>query len=127
MSDETANNGTDAILACAIARDIDAFDLLIEDMESEFQENWGALTFDAAPDVFDSEIGDGLKYVMVAADKEDENDLADIANVIRAARDAKIKVILVPHDLNTVVLHQLSALRAPTARPAHHHTQTQSD
>ena len=117
MSDETANNGTDAILACAIARDIDAFDLLIEDMESEFQENWGALTFDAAPDVFDSEIGDGLKYVMVAADKDDENDLADIANVIRAAREKGIKVILIPHDLSTVALHQLMRMGSDDFAP----------
>ena len=48
MSTETEHEESGQIVACAIARDIEAFDLLIEDMEAEFGENWGALTFDAA-------------------------------------------------------------------------------
>lgn len=105
------------VVACAIARDIDAFDLLIEDMEAEFGEAWGALTFGAAPSVFNSELGKDLKLVTVAVDKADEEDLTPVATVIRAARDAGIQVILVPHDLNTVALHQLMRMGSDDFAP----------
>ena len=105
------------VVACAIARDIDAFDLLIEDMEAEFGENWGALTFDAAPGVFGSELGKDLKLVTVAVDKDDEEDLTPVAAVIRAAREAGVKVILIPHDLNTVALHQLMRMGSDDFAP----------
>ena len=38
------------ILACTISRDIQNFDLLIDDMELELGESWGDLTFDDARD-----------------------------------------------------------------------------
>ena len=34
------------ILACTISRDVQNFDLLIDDMELELGESWGDLTFD---------------------------------------------------------------------------------
>lgn len=105
------------VVACAIARDIDAFDLLIEDMEAEFGENWGALTYDAAPGVFGSELGKDLKLVTVAVDKNDEEDLTPVATVIRSAREAGVKVILIPHDLNTVALHQLMRMGSDDFAP----------
>ncbi|PLS23366.1 AAA family ATPase [Neptunicoccus cionae] len=107
MSAETEHKNADKVIACAIARDIEAFDLLIEDMETEFDENWGALTFEAAEAALNSEIGKDLKLVTIAVDKEDENDLTPVANAIRAASDKGIKVILIPNELNTVALHQL--------------------
>jgi pilus assembly protein CpaE len=36
------------ILACTISRDIQNFDLLIDDMELEMGESWGDLTFEDA-------------------------------------------------------------------------------
>ncbi|MEM7438972.1 MAG: AAA family ATPase [Pseudomonadota bacterium] len=105
------------VLACAIARDIDAFDLLIEDMEVEFGEAWGALTFEAAPGVIASELGQDLKFVTVAVDQTDEERLGEVAEVIRSAREAEIKVILIPHDLNTVALHQLMRMGADDFAP----------
>lgn len=105
------------VVACAIARDIDAFDLLIEDMEAEFGENWGALTYDAAPGVFGSELGKDLKLLTVAVDKNDEEDLTPVATVIRSAREAGVKVILIPHDLNTVALHQLMRMGSDDFAP----------
>lgn len=113
---EGSENAT-KVVACAIARDIDAFDLLIEDMEAEFGEAWGALTFEAAPQVFKSELGADLELVTVAVDKEDEADLGPVATAIRAAKAAGIKVILIPHDLNTVALHQLMRIGSDDFAP----------
>ena len=36
------------ILACTISRDVQNFDMLIDDMEQELGENWGDLGFDDA-------------------------------------------------------------------------------
>lgn len=37
-----------SIVACTISRDVQIFDLLIEDMETALGENWGDLSFDEA-------------------------------------------------------------------------------
>ncbi len=117
MSAETENDGPSQIVACAIARDIEAFDLLIEDMETEFGENWGALTFETAASALTSDIGAGLKYITVAVDKEDEQDLTPVANVIRTAQEQGIKIVLVPHELDTVALHQLMRMGSDDFAP----------
>lgn len=117
MSAETETEGTGQIIACAIARDIEAFDLLIEDMETEFGEDWGALTFEAAATALTSDIGANLKYIAVAVDKQDEQDLTPVANVIRIAQEQKIKVVLVPHELDTVALHQLMRMGSDDFAP----------
>ena len=36
------------IVACTVSRDVQIFDLLIEDMETALGENWGDLSFDDA-------------------------------------------------------------------------------
>ncbi len=117
MSTETEHEESGQIIACAVARDIEAFDLLIEDMETEFGENWGALTFDAAASALTSDIGAGLKFITVAVDKQDEQDLTPVANVIRTAQEQNIKVVLIPHELDTVALHQLMRMGSDDFAP----------
>ncbi len=117
MSAETENEETGPIVACAIARDIEAFDLLIEDMEAEFGEDWGALTFEAAATALTGEIGANLKYIAVAVDKQDEQDLTPVANVIRTAQEQNIKIVLIPHELDTVALHQLMRMGSDDFAP----------
>jgi pilus assembly protein CpaE len=117
MGTKTETKDSGKVIACAIARDIDAFDLLIEDMETEFGENWGALTFTSAASALTSEVGADLKIVAIAVDKQDEVDLSVVAHVIRTAREKGIKVVLIPHDLNTVALHQLMRMGADDFAP----------
>ncbi|MCP5086831.1 MAG: AAA family ATPase [Rhodobacteraceae bacterium] len=107
MSVEEETEQSDVIRACAIARDIEEFDLLIEDMETELGPEWGGLNFENAPGILASDLAENLDFVAIAVDKQDEEDLSDVAKVIRIAKDQNISVILVPHDLNTVALHQL--------------------
>ncbi|MCP5075104.1 MAG: AAA family ATPase [Rhodobacteraceae bacterium] len=107
MSVEDETEQSDIIRACAIARDIEEFDLLIEDMEAELGPDWGGLNFENAPGILASDLAENLEFVAIAVDKQDEDDLSDVAKVIRIAKDLNISVILVPHDLNTVALHQL--------------------
>ncbi len=117
MSGEDNNEVSGVVRACAIARSIEDFDLLIEDMETEFGESWGGLTFENAPDILLSDLASDLECIVVAVDKQDEDELAPVANVIRVAKEQKISVILVPHDLNTVALHQLMRMGADDFAP----------
>jgi pilus assembly protein CpaE len=100
------------ILACTISRDVQNFDLLIEDMEIELGESWGDLSFDDALVFFDQPDAATLEFVVIAVDGEDEADLARITEIIRAAKTKGIKVMLIADQVSPVALHQLLRLGA---------------
>ena len=56
------------ITACTICRDVQNFDLLIEDMESELGESWGDLSFDDALPFFAQPEASALEFVAIAID-----------------------------------------------------------
>ncbi len=95
MSAEAKSEQADVIRACAIAREIEDFDLLIEDMEAELGPDWGGLNFENAPAILTSDLGKNLEFVAIAVDQRDEEDLTAVANVIRIAKEEKINVVLV--------------------------------
>ncbi|GAB4384198.1 MAG: AAA family ATPase [Albidovulum sp.] len=100
------------IVACTISRDVSNFDLLIEDMEAELGESWGDLGFEDAIQFMAQPDADGLEFVAVAVDSEDEADLARISAVIAAAKEKSIKVILIADEVSPMALHQLLKLGA---------------
>jgi pilus assembly protein CpaE len=100
------------IVACTIARDVQNFDLLIEDMESELGESWGDLSLDDAAAFFSQPDADALEFVAIAMDDEDEGNLAQVAAVIRTAVEKHIKVILIAEEVSPIALHQLLKLGA---------------
>ncbi len=95
------------ILACTISRDVQNFDLLIEDMEAAMGESWGDLGFTDAIAFFNQPDADALEFVAVAIDADDEADLPLITEVLTAAKARKIKVILIAEDVSSIALHQL--------------------
>ncbi|MBV1864339.1 MAG: AAA family ATPase [Rhodobacteraceae bacterium] len=117
MNAESTSENAEVVRACAVARQIEEFDLLIEDMEAELGADWGGLTFENAPGILTSDLARDLEFIAVAVDTQDEQDLAPVANVIRIAKEQNINVILVPHDLNTVALHQLMRTGADDFAP----------
>ena len=100
------------ILACTISRDVQNFDLLIDDMELELGENWGDLGFDDALIFLGQPESSTLQFVAIAVDGEDEADLTRITEIIRAAKAKSIKVILIADQVSPVALHQLLRLGA---------------
>jgi pilus assembly protein CpaE len=100
------------IVACTISRDVQNFDLLIEDMEAELGEKWGDLTFRDALSFFSQPEAKRLEFVAVALDAEDEGELDLVGEIIRTAKDKKIKVILIAEDVGPMALHQLLRLGA---------------
>lgn len=100
------------ILACTISRDIQNFDLLIDDMELELGESWGDLTFDDARDFLSQPDASMLEFVAIAVNGEDEGDLSRITDIIRSAAALGIKVILIADQISPAGLHQLLRLGA---------------
>jgi len=103
--------------ACAIARDVQSFDLLIEDMETELGERWGGLDFTDGLAYIASPEAARLEFIAIAVDRTDESNLEPVINLIKAATAVRIKSILIAHDLSPAALHQLLRLGADDFAP----------
>lgn len=95
------------ITACTVSRDVQNFDLLIEDMETCLGESWGDLGFDDALPFLDQPDAAELEFIAIALDEEDEGDLSIISEIIRAAKARDIQVLLIAEDLSPGALHVL--------------------
>lgn len=100
------------IRACTISRDVQNFDLVIEDMEAEFGEAWGDLTFSDAMLFLSQPDAAALEFVAIALDDKDEADLARISELIKQAKARGIKVILIAEEVSPIILHQMLRLGA---------------
>ncbi len=100
------------ITACTISRDVQNFDLLIEDMESELGESWGDLSFDEAVVFLEQPESDDLEFVAVAMDEEDETEVDKVADIIKAATAKGIKVVVIAEEVSPIALHRLLKLGA---------------
>jgi pilus assembly protein CpaE len=103
--------------ACAIARDVQAFELLIEDMETELGERWGGLDFTDGIAYLATPEAAALEFITVAVDRKDEDNLEPVTELIRVASQRGVKVILVAHDLTPMALHELLRLGADDFAP----------
>jgi len=95
------------IAACTISRDVQNFDLLIEDMETALGENWGDLGFSEAMAFLSQPDSDGMEFVAIAIDSTDEEKIVMLGDLITLAKSKDIKVILIAEDVSPAVLHQL--------------------
>lgn len=95
------------ILACTISRDVQNFDLLIEDMETALGESWGDLGFAEALAFLNQPEAESLEFVAIAIDQTDEEDLSLLGEVIALASKSGIKTILIAEDVSPAALHQL--------------------
>lgn len=108
MSASLAFKHNDApLLACTVSRNVEDFNLLIEDMEAQLGEAWGDLTFDEAIHYLNQEEAAALQFIAIAVDKSDEESIEKITTVIRAAKEIDLKVILIADGLGPMALHEL--------------------
>lgn len=107
MSSGMPQPKTNPIVACTISRDVQLFDLLIEDMESAVGENWGDLSFDDALAFFGQPDAEALEFIALAMDQSDEENLVLLGQIITQAKKNGIKVILIAEDVTPSALHQL--------------------
>lgn len=106
-----------AITACTVARDVQNFDLLIEDMEAELGENWGDLNFEDTTEYLAQPEARDLEFIAIAVDDKDEDRLTEIGDLIEQAKKRNIRVILVADNLSPIALHQLLKLGADDFTP----------
>ncbi len=106
-SNAALKNEPQALVACTVSRNVQIFDLLIEDMEGALGETWGDLDFENAIPFLQQPESDGLGFLAIAMDEEDESNLNQIAAIIGAAKAKKIKVILITEDVSPAALHSL--------------------
>jgi pilus assembly protein CpaE len=108
MTDTTAvQHDAPPIVACTISRDVQIFDLLIEDMEAALGDAWGDLSFEDAVAFLGQKEARSLQFVTIAMDVNDEDNLPLVSEVIAVAKAAKIKIILIAEDVSPTALHQL--------------------
>lgn len=100
------------ILACTICRNVQNFDLLIEDMEAALGERWGDLSFADATVFLAQPEASELEFIAVAIDEDDEANASTIADLIRTAVGRGIRVIVIAEEVSPMVLHQLLKLGA---------------
>jgi pilus assembly protein CpaE len=103
----TDDNRQQRICACTIAREIHQFDLLIEDMDAIFNEDWGNLTFNEALSFLDTHEARDLEFLAIALDHADEPNLSLIRALIEKAAIRKIHMVLIAEALSPILLHQL--------------------
>jgi pilus assembly protein CpaE len=107
MSSEMPQVETNPIKACTISRDVQNFDLLIEDMEAALGECWGDLGFAEALAFFGQPEAEALEFVALAIDENDEDNLVLMGEIITQAKSRGIRVILIAEDVTPASLHQL--------------------
>ncbi|WP_424987739.1 AAA family ATPase [Microbulbifer sp. S227A] len=95
------------IVACTVSRNIQNFDLLIEDMEAMLGESWGDLGFAEALTFLDQPDARALDFLAVALDSQDEDNLALVGEIITQARAQGVRVILIAEDVSPASLHKL--------------------
>lgn len=100
------------IIACTVSRDVQNFDLLIEDMETELGEGWGDLSFRDAAAFLEQPEADGLEFIAIAVDDDDEANLPEIGELVSQAKERRVQVILIAEELSPMALHQLLRLGA---------------
>ncbi|KIN60270.1 ATPase [Sulfitobacter noctilucae] len=95
------------IVACTVSRDVQNFDLLIEDMEDVLGESWGDLGFAEALAFFGQPEAEAMEFIALAMDETDEENLVLMAEIITQAKARHIKVILIAEDVTPAALHSL--------------------
>ena len=94
-------------MACTISRDVQNFELLIEDMEAECGEGWGDLSFEDATLFLTQPDAESMEFVALAIDQEDEEKLDVLTDLVKLARDQKIRVIVIAEEVSPIALHKL--------------------
>ncbi|MEW9919285.1 CpaE family protein [Marimonas sp. MJW-29] len=95
------------IVACTVSRDVQNFDLLIEDMEDALGESWGDLGFAEALAFFGQPEAETMEFIALALDETDEENLVLMSEIIAQAKSRGIKVILIAEDVTPAALHSL--------------------
>ncbi len=100
------------LMACTVSREVQNFDLLIEDMENECGEGWGDLSFEDAAAFLQQPDAAELEFICIAIDQEDEAEIEQLASIVKAAKAKKVATLIVAEEVSPIALHKLIGLGA---------------
>lgn len=103
----STNRDDPVIRACTVCRNVQNFDLLIEDMEAEFPNSWGELNFVETVAFLEDPESSRLELLAIAIDDHDEAQANLIRAIIERATSKSIRVLLIAEALSPILLHQL--------------------
>ena len=106
-SKDNRTNQDAPLVACTVSRNIENFDLLIEDMEAALGPSWGDLSLTDALAFFGQPEARALEFVALAIDESDEGDLPLLCEIITLAAGQDVRVILIAEDVSPAALHRL--------------------
>lgn len=95
-----------ALVACTVTRDVQEFEHLIDEMENEFGESWGDVSFDDALLFLGQEDSNNVEMMVVAVNSADEGDAERICAIVAAGKAKGIKVILLADNIGPIALHK---------------------
>ncbi|ETX14816.1 Flp pilus assembly protein CpaE [Roseivivax halodurans JCM 10272] len=95
------------VRACTVSRDVQLFDLLIEDMEALLGEHWGDLGLAEAAVFLSQPEASALDFIALAIDDSDEARMDELLALIGLARARRVKVVLIADDISPAALHRL--------------------
>lgn len=100
------------VVACTVARDLDAFDGLIAEMDACLGGGWGELTLEEAEAFVARPDAGGIEFLALAVGPDDEGRLDLVGRIVERAEGRGIAVILVAGDVRPAALHALLKLGA---------------
>jgi pilus assembly protein CpaE len=95
------------ILACTVSRDVQNFEILIDEMEAKYGEAWGDLLLNETLSFLDQPDAAQVQVLALALDIDDEPDLDAILDVVRKAAALEINVLVIADELDPMILHQV--------------------
>ncbi|WP_425092708.1 AAA family ATPase [Tropicimonas sp. S265A] len=95
------------ILACTVSRDVQNFEILIDEMEAKYGEAWGDLLLEETLAFLDQPDAAQLQVLALALDIDDEPDLDLILDVTRKATELQVNVLVIADELDPLILHQV--------------------
>lgn len=95
------------IRACTVTHDVQRFDLLIEDMETIMGAAWGDLPFEDALAYLEQDEARDLEFLAIALDSEAERDMTLVGQIIAAAKDRRIRIVVIAEQISPAGLHRL--------------------
>lgn len=97
----------DPLRAVAVSSDLQGFDLLIDDMEIVFGQAWADLDLKDAPAFFQDGEARHLEVAVIATDAGDATRSDDVVELVRTARRAGLRTVLVARSLDKPALEVL--------------------
>ena len=93
--------------ACAIADELDEFDLLIDDLEDALGGQWGELTFAEAASFMSQPEAAALEFAVIALADDSKNTLESARGIMKSARKAGLPTLLIARSIGPADLHGL--------------------